>query len=462
MGCGPVLIGVLGFGVVDAMAVAAPRDLVLHVHLTELINEDPDSPSFSSPEPSFWEEHPRVTIAAVSAGLLQAGVIAGLLLQRGRRRKVEGKLRLSEERYREVVESQSEMVCRFRPDTTLTFVNEAYCRFFGREREELLGQSFLPLVPSETHHAIRELVQFLVTRRQRKLTEHEVLLPDGSVGWLEWHDFPILDEHGDVEELQGIGRDVTERHLAVEARMEAERQLAQATRLALLGELAASIAHEINQPLGAILSNAEAAEFLLKSGSYDELHAILADIRKDDLRASEVVQHVRNLVSKREVLSEPLQLNTKVQNVLRLIGSDAHRRGVTVLTDLDHSLPEIRGDRIQLEQVLINLVLNGMDAMHDTPPVERRLVIATRNEHGHTVVVSVTDAGHGIPTEKMPLIFQSFFSTKEDGMGLGLALARSIAELHRGGITAENNPEGGATFRLRLPVNGVHLSIGRQ
>lgn len=231
-------------------------------------------------------------------------------------------------------------------------------------------------------------------------------------------------------------------------------ELAQISRVASLGELTASIAHEINQPLGAILSNAEAAEMLLESPNppLAEVRQILGDIRKDDLRASEVIRQVRALVGRREVQMQPLDLQETLSGVVRLIRGDAQRRGVRIFTDLGTPLPPVRGDRAQLEQVLLNLLLNAMDAMKDTPAARRELWLRAAMEGARSVCVSVEDFGHGVPPEKLGRIFDSFFTTKENGMGLGLALSRSIAEAHRGRIVAENRAEGGAVFRLSLPV----------
>lgn len=406
---------------------------------------------------TFWNEHPYISIAVIAAVMVQGSLITGLLIQRRQRMRSESALRISEERYREVVESQAEMVCRFRADTTLTFVNAAYCKFFGKGRHELLGVSFLTLIPKERHPTIIEMINKVAAYRRPVVNEHEVIRPDGSIGWMEWEDFVVLNDRGEIEEFQGIGRDTTERRRAIDARIEAERNLVHATQLAQLGELTASIAHEINQPLGAILSNAEAAEMLLDSGSKEELRAILADIRKDDLRASEVIQHVRDLACKRQVSAEPVEMNKRVESVVRLLASDAQRRGVTLVTNLCPDLPVIQGDRVQIEQILLNLMLNGMEAMRDTPADRRRLVVGTRLCGAKVLEITISDGGRGIPTDKLTRIFDSFFTTKENGLGLGLALARSIAELHRGHVTAENNPEGGATFRLRLPVNAVPI-----
>lgn len=246
------------------------------------------------------------------------------------------------------------------------------------------------------------------------------------------------------------------RHLRAEAALaESTRNLAHASRLALVGELTASIAHEINQPLGAILSNAEAAELLIERGSLDEVRCILADIRKDDLRASKVIQQVRDLVGKCPPQIASLRMNEVVAEALHLASADARRRGVTIESDLADGLPEIEGELVQFKQLLLNLILNGMDAMASKPPAQRRIIVRTACENGRTVEISVSDAGQGIASAHLPHLFESFFTTKEHGMGLGLAMVRSIAEAHRGTVSAENNVNGGATFRLRIPVNGT-------
>ncbi len=228
-------------------------------------------------------------------------------------------------------------------------------------------------------------------------------------------------------------------------------ELAHASGLAVVGELTASIAHEINQPLGAILSNADAAELLLESGAPREpIRHILEDIRQDDLRASEVIRRLRALLRKHEIETRPFDLNEAIADALRVVRAEAERRHVAVDAELA-ALPIVRGDRTHLQQVLLNLIVNGMDAMADIHVSRRRLLVRTARAGGD-VEVSVTDAGHGIPAERMPRLFESFFSTKQHGMGLGLSIARSIVEAHGGRIRAENNPGGGATFRFTVPI----------
>ena len=233
------------------------------------------------------------------------------------------------------------------------------------------------------------------------------------------------------------------------------RDFAHASRLAIVGELSASIAHEINQPLGAILSNADAAELLLESESppLDEVRKILGDIRNDDLRASDIIRHLRLLTRKQVMQMEPLDVNEVSGEVVRLMEPEARRRNVSLCTEFTAVPGTILGDRVHLQQVLMNLILNAMEAMADTPESERDLLVRTATNGQRRVQISVTDSGRGIPPEKLPRLFESFFTTKENGMGLGLAIVRSIIDSHQGQIFAENNSDMGATFRFDFPVS---------
>jgi signal transduction histidine kinase len=233
---------------------------------------------------------------------------------------------------------------------------------------------------------------------------------------------------------------------------EARLELAHASRLTLVGELTASIAHEINQPLGAILSNADAAEMLLESSppALGQVREILGDIRNDDLRASEVIRRLRALLRKREMESQPVDLNEVTSDVMLLVRPESRSRSVLLEFAPADDLPLVRGDKVHLQQVVLNLVFNGMEAMADVQGEKRVSVHATKNESG-SVEVAVSDTGPGILPDRLPRLFDPFFSTKKEGMGLGLSIARSLVEAHGGTIWAENNRERGATFRFTLP-----------
>jgi len=254
------------------------------------------------------------------------------------------------------------------------------------------------------------------------------------------------------------------RHLALQRRElerqrmmeEAQRQrdtISHLNRVAALGELATSLAHEINQPLGAILANAEASLHVLKSPAPDlsEIQAALEDIVDDGQRAGTVIQKMRSMLRPGDYKSEQLDLNMVVREALLLVMNDASLRSIMLSLELTPELPPIFSDSIQLQQVILNLVTNGMDAVSGSPATNRTLVIRTWPAlDGKHVVLEVEDSGPGIPAGDLDRIFDPFFTTKSDGMGMGLAISRSIIELSSGRIWAENGASGGAVFKVRL------------
>jgi C4-dicarboxylate-specific signal transduction histidine kinase len=252
--------------------------------------------------------------------------------------------------------------------------------------------------------------------------------------------------------------DITERKLA---ELEAARQrhdLAHLARVTALGELSSSLAHELTHPLTAILSNAQAAQRFLANDDVDldEVREILNDIVTQDQRAGDVIHRLRLMLKKGELQEhcDDVDLNEVIRDVVNLMRSDLINRNVTLDTDLAQKLPAITGDRVQLQQVLLNLALNGCEAMADYNSSERRLLIASQWENG-AVRVSVADRGSGIPEEKMQQVFDRFFTTKKEGMGLGLSVCRTIIDAHRGKIWATNDAGCGATFHFSLPIVGA-------
>ena len=230
-------------------------------------------------------------------------------------------------------------------------------------------------------------------------------------------------------------------------------EAAHAARAATLGELAAGLAHELNQPLGAILTNVQAARRLIRlvPPQTELLSEILEDVAADDLRASEVIKRMRALLRKGELNLQPVDLNEITHDVLRLIASDAILRQVRVMPQLEPDLPGVVGDRVQLQQVILNLLVNSMEAMTSTPMERRRLVVRTSLPRPHVVQVAVQDEGQGFSPEVMRRMYDPFFSTKSDGLGMGLSISRSIIDAHGGRIRAYNNPSGGAIVSFTLP-----------
>ena len=627
------------------------------------------------------------------------------------RRLAEEGLRASEERYRTIVEEQTELICRYQPDTTLTFVNEAYCRYFGRAREELIGKSFLPLIPDEARQAALAHVQSLCEHRRIERYEHPVNGAHGEIRWQQWVDHLILDDSGRILELQAVGRDITqhkeaeaalrlseeryalavnagkvgvwdwdirtgaiyldpslkallgyeddeisnqleawvgyvhaedrdrvmqvaqvclegglpqyeiehrmvhknggirwflargtvfrdangqpyrmlgtdtditerkqaeetlrraeakfravfeanfvplcfwhedgrileandaylrltgftraeleagqlrwdaltlpeERHLtqravaelaagkesstpyeklyrlrngrripvllagallagctdrgvaytidlselkqAEAALQKAQAELAHAARVMTMGELSASLAHELTQPLTAILSNAQAAlRFLTDpSSQLDEVRAILIDIVADDQRAGEVIHRLRRLLTRSELERQPLDINEVIRDVVKLIHSEIVIKNVMMILDLGADLLPVLGDRVQLQQVILNLLINGVEAMSPVEDRPRELLIQSCRQGVGGALVAVRDVGIGLDPQQAERIFDSFYTTKSKGMGLGLSISRSIIEVHGGWLWAVPNTGYGTTFQFTLPAAG--------
>jgi signal transduction histidine kinase len=231
-------------------------------------------------------------------------------------------------------------------------------------------------------------------------------------------------------------------------------ELAHVNRFSTAREFTASIAHEINQPLGSILTNAETAQAILRSPTPDiaELDEIVTDIVQDDRRATEVIRRMRSLLKKTPFELKDLNLNDLVRETIEFLSSLAVGRKVELLSRITSEALPILGDRVQLQQVILNLVVNGIDAMKDSPSDQRSISIRT-SRVGEFAALSVSDRGPGIPEDKLKAVFDPFFTSKSEGMGMGLAIARTIIDAHRGVIWAENRDHGGASFRIKLPIS---------
>jgi signal transduction histidine kinase len=257
--------------------------------------------------------------------------------------------------------------------------------------------------------------------------------------------------------------DVTERNLAQQDSRRLQDELLHAGRISTMGELAGALAHEINQPLSAIMSNTQAAKRYLTTPTPDveEVKEILDDIITENIRASEVINRIRALLKKSKMEVEPLDLNSVFRDIVRLLNRDAVRRDIKIDLDLDPLLPLVRGDRIQLQQVALNLVLNAFDAMNEQPRRKRCVQIRT-GLNNSKVLAAIKDSGIGISVGDVEKVFQPFYTTKTEGLGMGLSICRSIILRHQGHIWAENNPDPGATFYFSLPVSAEDQIVRRE
>ena len=287
-------------------------------------------------------------------------------------------------------------------------------------------------------------------------SEYRLILPDGIVRWMSTRGSVHFDDARKPARLLGISIDITERKRAELDAQQDRAELSHLSRVALIGEMSASITHELNQPLAGILSNAAAGQRFIDQGDVDlaEIRELLTDIVADGRRASDVMRGIREMVKKGHVARRAVDLNEVVMDAVRMVSPDALLRSCHVETSLDPNLRVIEGDPVQLQQVLLNLVINAFDAMRDTPVSRRKVVIATQSNSDATVRASVRDYGFGISKDMRDRVFDPFFTTKSEGLGMGLAIVRSIVESHGGTITIENADGGGARFGFVLPANG--------
>ena len=285
-------------------------------------------------------------------------------------------------------------------------------------------------------------------------TAFRAVLPSGEVRWVAARGRVEFDGAGKPTFARSVSHDIT-RQKEVEAETEnLRRELAHIGRVTTMGQLASALAHEINQPLGAILRNAEAAELFMqdKSPDLDEVRAILADIRKDDQRAGDVIDRMRGMLKRRSLSKQPVDVRGLVGGVAALVHSDAEARHITLELDVANHLPPVLGDSVHLQQVLLNLIINAMDALNGANLANRRVIVTSALEGPKAIEIAVSDSGPGIPTDQLAHIFDPFFTTKSDGMGMGLPISRTIIEAHNGRLWAENRTEGGASFRFTLPI----------
>ena len=405
-------------------------------------------------EPTLWEQH-RYLVSAVALVLaLQSAAVAALLFQRRRRQQAENSLRESEDRMTFTAASVNVGLWQFDRTTDELWATEHSRVLFGLASDiPLTRETFIAAVhPEDRRVAVSALRGAL--RGQPAMTDVRVVRPDGEVRWVRVRARSHLDEKGAPDQLSGLFLDITDRK-AAETEAELQRQeVNHLMRVSVLGELSGAIAHEVNQPLTAILSNAQAALYLLgrDSPNLAEVRDALQDIVQEDNRAGDVIHRLRGLLKKGESRSEPVDLNELVDSTTALLRSEMIDRRVTVETELAAVLPTVFGDSVQLQQVLLNLIINAMDAMASTPVEQRRVNICTRETQTGTIEVLVKDHGPGIKPANGKQVFEPFYTTKDHGLGLGLTICSTIIHKHEGTLNLKNDDAGGAIAEFSLPA----------
>jgi PAS domain S-box-containing protein len=366
-------------------------------------------------------------------------------------------LKQSEERFRQLAEHIRDVFWMTDADGTPRYISPAYERVWGRSLVSLCKD------PDSWREAIHpedrkfaEQSFFAQTPQEDTKQEYRIIQPDGSIRWIRDRAFAIRNEAGEVYRVVGIAEDVTEHELAEQQVREHQEELAHMARLSSVGEMASSLAHELNQPLGAVVNYCKAGLRLLRAGAGDTARVSQA-LEKASIqaqRAGEIIHHIRDFVRKDARRRGCIDINSVVREAVRLTEADMRKKRCTVRFDLLEDLPRVTGDRIQLEQVILNLLRNGMEAMVACNATPCQLAVSSRLRDERTVLVTVRDNGSGLDADSLSHMFDPFYTTKSDGMGMGLPISRSIIEAHAGHLWAESlAPLGcGTVFHFTLPI----------
>ncbi len=396
-------------------------------------------------ERRHWEYDNTLRTEGVSSP-----IVRGMAHDITERLRAERELFASEERFRQLAESIREVFYLTDSQSLeLFYVSPAYEQVWGRTTQSLYDcpESFLEAVHPDDRAAIRDAY----LKRDLFLHEYRIIRPDGSIRWILDRGFPVRDMQGRVYRLAGIAEDITERKLAEQGLRESRAELARVARVVTMGELTASIAHEINQPLAAMATNASASLHWLavQPPNLDEARHAMTNAMREAQRASRVIDRTRTLLRKSPPEFAILDINDAIREVLTLVDIELSSAGVAVQVELTPDAT-VFGDRVQLEQLMLNLIMNALDAMVEVTDRPKTLIIKSAKDV-QNVMVEVQDCGHGIASDQLSHIFDSFYTTKPKGIGLGLSISRSIAEGHSGHLLAMNRLPHGAVFQLVLP-----------
>jgi PAS domain S-box-containing protein len=371
-----------------------------------------------------------------------------------RRRGTEETLRTSEERWRTMFEASAVGIAVIDQQNHFVAANTAFQKMVNYTGEELQSLGPLDITHEDDREAAREMIEDVQSgNRQDYHAEKRYRRKDGEVIWVRVSTARALDPSSPLQGIPAIIEDITERKRAESDLHDAREALSRGTRLTMMGELAASIAHEINQPLAGITMNANACERFLATSPPDleEVKEGLDGIISDSNRASEVLSRIRAMLKNTAPQWMQVDVNQTIVEVLALARHQLQQDRISVQTSLHANLPTIQADRVQLQQVLLNLVMNGTDAMRTVSDRSRKLVVSSHLDGQRNIVVNVADSGVGLDPANQERIFDTFFTTKAEGMGMGLAISNSIIEAHHGRLWAAPGSPFGAIFAFALP-----------
>lgn len=338
------------------------------------------------------------------------------------------------------------------------WTSEGWRALFDFGPDQQVGMDdFMRRIHPEDRAGIRATLDEAMRTGQRYETEYRIVLPDGTLRWISSHGETETDEQGRGRLLRGVSLDITTRRRAELDVQQKQQEVTHLARVAVMGELTGAMAHELNQPLTAILSNAQAALRYLRQQppKLEQVRAILTDIVSEDVRAGEIIQRLRRLFDKHEMPHQEISIDLLVADVLHILRNDLINRRVIIERDLGAAGAAVDGDQVQLQQVLINLIINACDATAANGNAGGTVRVRSAHSGAAMVVVSVCDNGSGIAPDALAQLFDPFYTTKERGMGLGLSICRNIVAAHGGLLWAENNSGPGATFHLSLPLAGA-------
>ncbi|MDL2410372.1 AAA family ATPase [Rhizobium calliandrae] len=381
------------------------------------------------------------------------------------RKRAEETIRRSEEKLRQVIEAIPAMVWTALPDGNIDFINRHWQEFTGLTLNETLAWSWTnaPFHPDDIEPYLAKWNISLATGEAFEAEMRVRRAADGEYRWLHESAVPLRDETGNILKWYGTVVDIEDRKQAEEALQRAQGELAHVSRVTTMGVLTSSIAHEVNQPLGAIVINANAALRWLNGQppNLDEVRETLTRIVRDGHHASEVIAGMRALLKKRATVRERVDLAELIQQVLALVQGELRRHSIALRIELAEDVAPVVGDHVQLQQVILNLVMNGIDAMKDVD-WRRELLVTSWPETSGMVSVAVKDVGPGLGPQAMEQIFEPFYTTKAEGLGMGLAICRSIIEAHGGRLWASVNEPRGAVFQFTLPAGRDELTPAKQ